>query len=102
MRQLLDDGEQGAERIAALRSQTPPAVLRSLEMYAPFIRNIHIVTDGQTPAWLNTDAAGIQIVDHKDIFSDPDVLPVFNSHAIETQLHHIPVKGVFIAVRWLT
>ncbi|RNG22325.1 stealth family protein [Streptomyces botrytidirepellens] len=63
--------------------------LRSLEMYAPFIRNIHIVTDGQAPAWLNTDAPGIQVVDHKDIFSDPAVLPVFNSHAIETQLHHI-------------
>ncbi|MEU6664228.1 stealth conserved region 3 domain-containing protein [Streptomyces sp. NPDC046821] len=63
--------------------------LRSLQMYAPFIRNIYIVTDGQTPAWLNTSAPGIQVVDHKDIFTDLSALPVFNSHAIETQLHHI-------------
>ncbi|MDI3422695.1 stealth family protein [Streptomyces luteolus] len=63
--------------------------LRSLQMYAPFIRNVFIVTDGQTPGWLNTAAAGVQVVDHKDIFSDPTALPVFNSHAIGTQLHHI-------------
>ncbi|RVU28988.1 sugar phosphotransferase [Streptomyces antnestii] len=63
--------------------------LRSLDMYAPFVRNVYVVTDGQTPAWLNPAAAGIQIVDHKDIFADPTALPVFNSHAVETQLHHI-------------
>ncbi|MDQ0992549.1 stealth family protein [Streptomyces sp. V3I7] len=63
--------------------------LRSLEMYAPFVRNIYIVSDGQTPAWLDTHTPGIQVVDHKDIFSDPTALPVFNSHAIGTQLHHI-------------
>src|SRR5699024_3344633 len=27
--------------------------------------------------------------DHRDIFTDTTVLPVFNSHAIESQLHHI-------------
>ncbi|WP_018530969.1 MULTISPECIES: stealth family protein [unclassified Streptomyces] len=64
--------------------------LRSVEMYAPFVRNIYLVTDGQTPAWLDTEAVGLQVIDHKDIFTDPTVLPVFNSQAIETQLHHIP------------
>lgn len=64
--------------------------LRSLEMYAPFVRNVYVVTDGQRPEWLNTDAHGIHVVDHKEIFSDPSALPVFNSHAIGTQLHHIP------------
>ncbi|WP_406295970.1 stealth family protein [Streptomyces sp. NBC_00624] len=63
--------------------------LRSLEMYAPFLRNIYIVTDGQSPSWLDTAAPGIRVVDHKEIFSAPDALPVFNSHAIGTQLHHI-------------
>lgn len=63
--------------------------LRSVEMYAPFVRNIYLVTDGQTPTWLNTDVPGLQVVDHKEIFTDPSALPVFNSHAIETQLHHI-------------
>ncbi|MEQ8143879.1 stealth family protein [Streptomyces sp. OP7] len=63
--------------------------LRSLEMYAGFVRHIYIVTDGQTPEWLDADAPGITVVDHKDIFPE-GVLPVFNSHAIETRLHHIP------------
>jgi len=27
--------------------------LRSIEMYAPWIRNIFIVTNGQIPNWLN-------------------------------------------------
>ncbi|MET9364782.1 stealth family protein [Streptomyces sp. NPDC006632] len=63
--------------------------LRSLDMYAPWIRTIYIVTDDQTPAWLDTSAPGIKVVSHRDIFSDPGVLPTFNSHAIESQLHHI-------------
>lgn len=63
--------------------------LRSLEMFAPFVRNVFIVTDGQTPPWLDTDHPRVRVVDHKEIFSDPSLLPVFNSHAIESQLHHI-------------
>ncbi|WP_251093948.1 stealth conserved region 3 domain-containing protein [Streptomyces sp. Caat 7-52] len=63
--------------------------LRSLEMYAGFIRHIYLVTDSQTPAWLNPDAAGLTVIDHRDILP-ADALPVFNSHAIESRLHHIP------------
>lgn len=63
--------------------------LRSLEMYANWVRNIYIVTDGQIPPWLDTSNPRIHIVDHTEIFADPTVLPVFNSHAIESQLHHI-------------
>jgi len=29
--------------------------LRSVERFAPWVRRIHIVTNGQVPAWLNTD-----------------------------------------------
>ncbi len=64
--------------------------LRSLFYYAPFIRNIYIVTEGQIPVWLNTEHERIKIVTHKEIFPDTDVLPTFNSHAIETCLHRIP------------
>lgn len=63
--------------------------LRSMEYYASWARRIFIVTDNQVPAWLNTEHPQITVVDHRDIFADPDVLPVFNSHAIESQLHHI-------------
>ncbi|WP_062076866.1 stealth family protein [Demequina globuliformis] len=64
--------------------------LRSLEMYAPWVRHIYIVTDRQRPAWLVEGHPRVTVVDHSEIFSDPSVLPVFNSHAIESQLHHIP------------
>ncbi|EDY64555.2 stealth family protein [Streptomyces pristinaespiralis] len=64
--------------------------LRALHQYAPWVRRIHLVTAGQVPRWLNTDHPGLRVVDHREIFSDPDALPTFNSHAIESQLHHIP------------
>ncbi len=64
--------------------------LRSLEMYAPWVRRVHLVTADQVPEWLDTDHPRLRLVDHREIFHDPSVLPVFNSHAIESQLHHIP------------
>ncbi|MCT9006024.1 stealth family protein [Streptomyces rhizosphaerihabitans] len=64
--------------------------LRSLHQYAPWVRNVFLVTAGQVPAWLDTDHPGLHVVDHREIFSDPDALPTFNSHAIESQLHRIP------------
>lgn len=63
--------------------------LRSLSMYAPWVRTIHIVTAGQVPYWLDTDHPQINLVDHREIFPE-HCLPVFNSHAIESRLHHIP------------
>ncbi|MGC4983785.1 stealth family protein [Streptomyces sp. DT193] len=64
--------------------------LRSVHQYAPWVRNIFLVTAGQVPGWLDTEYPGLHVVDHREIFSDPDALPTFNSHAIESQLHHIP------------
>ncbi|MFF6984512.1 stealth family protein [Streptomyces sp. NPDC008343] len=63
--------------------------LRSLDMYADFIRHVYVVTDSQVPDWLDAHAKGLTVVDHKDILP-ADALPVFNSHAIESRLHHIP------------
>ncbi len=62
--------------------------LRSVEMFAGWARRIWIVTDRQRPEWLVPDDR-LTVVDHRDIFADPSALPVFNSHAIESQLHHI-------------
>ncbi|MEU1080182.1 stealth family protein [Streptomyces sp. NPDC005908] len=64
--------------------------LRSIHQYAPWVRNIFLVTAGQAPSWLSTDFPGLRVVDHREIFTDPAALPTFNSHAIESQLHHIP------------
>ncbi|MFI8998937.1 stealth conserved region 3 domain-containing protein [Streptomyces sp. NPDC053542] len=63
--------------------------LRSLAMYAPWVRTVHLVTDDQVPDWLNTAHPGLKVVDHRELFADPSLLPTFNSHAIESQLHRI-------------
>jgi Stealth protein CR2, conserved region 2/Stealth protein CR3, conserved region 3/Stealth protein CR1, conserved region 1/Stealth protein CR4, conserved region 4 len=63
--------------------------LRSVATYADFVRHIFVVTDDQTPDWLNTDHPRVTVVPHKEIFDDAGSLPTFNSHAIESRLHHI-------------
>jgi hypothetical protein len=63
--------------------------LRSAWMYANWVRTIFLVTDGQVPDWLDTTHPKVRLVEHREIFRDPSALPVFNSHAIESQLHHI-------------
>ena len=63
--------------------------LRSLEMYAPWIRHVYLVTDQQVPAWLDLSSPWLTVVDHRDIYRHADALPVFNSSAIISQLHHI-------------
>ncbi|WP_145905805.1 stealth family protein [Kitasatospora viridis] len=64
--------------------------LRAIAMYAPWIRHVFLLTDGQCPDWLAVDHPDVTVVTHGQIFADPGALPVFNSHAIETQLHRIP------------
>ncbi|QRX91951.1 stealth conserved region 3 domain-containing protein [Streptomyces noursei] len=64
--------------------------LRSLDMFAPWIRTIYIVTDRQVPPWLDLTHPRVRIVDHSEIFGEDGALPTFNSHAIESQLHRIP------------
>ncbi|MEU6816139.1 stealth conserved region 3 domain-containing protein [Streptomyces sp. NPDC046860] len=63
--------------------------LRSIDMYAPWIRTIHLVTDQQVPNWLDLEHPRVRVVDHTEIFGDRGALPTYNSHAIESQLHHI-------------
>ncbi|WP_265691077.1 stealth family protein [Streptomyces griseolus] len=66
--------------------------VRSLHMFAPWIANVYIVTDDQVPAWLREDVPGVRVVSHREIFRNGADLPTFNSHSIESQLHHI--KGL--------
>ncbi len=63
--------------------------LRSIAMYAPWVRRIHLVTSGQVPAWLRLDNPRLRVVHHADIFDDHSQLPTFNSNAIISRLHHI-------------
>lgn len=63
--------------------------LRSIFQYAPWVNHVFIVTFGHKPKWLK-DHPMISVVDHREIFRDPSVLPTFNSMAIECNLHRIP------------
>jgi len=63
--------------------------LRSLHLFAPWVRTIHVVTDAQVPPWLDVSHPHVQVVDHRDILP-AEALPTFNSHAIESALHRIP------------
>lgn len=63
--------------------------LRSLWKYAPWLRNIYIVSNCARPEWL-THHPRITWVGHDEIFPDAANLPTFNSHAIESCLHKIP------------
>lgn len=70
----------------------------SLLRFAPFLRKIFIVTDGQDPGlddfvdgFFPSRTTQIEIVDHKVIYAGYEsCLPVFNSLSIETMLWRIP------------
>lgn len=70
--------------------------VHSILKYAPFIRNIFIVTDNQIPSFLKknssrADYSKIKIIDHSEIFAGEEkYLPTFNCRSIETQLYKIP------------
>jgi hypothetical protein len=63
--------------------------LRSLERFAPWVRQIFLVTDAQCPTWLKPDHPRLRLVDHREIFPNPGHLPTFSSNAIECHLHRI-------------
>lgn len=63
--------------------------IRALLHFAPWIRTVHLVTDGRTPPELPTDAR-IRIVPHVEFFRDAGHLPTFSSYAIEANLGFVP------------
>ncbi|WP_374974869.1 stealth conserved region 3 domain-containing protein [Microbacterium trichothecenolyticum] len=79
-----DDGPARYRHVDELRY-----ALRSVHMYAPWVRRIYIATDSPAPAWL-LDHPKVTIVRSEEFFADPSVLPTHNSHAVEAQLHRIP------------
>ncbi len=68
--------------------------IASIRKFAPWIRNIYLVTDNQTPDFLTESAKSkynVTVVDHRDIFKSYEhVLPTFNSRTIETAIWRIP------------
>ena len=79
-----DDSEARYRQIDELKY-----ALRSVYMFAPWVRRIFIATDSPKPEWLADDPR-VTIMPSDQFFKNPEDLPTHNSHAVEAQLHHIP------------
>jgi len=71
--------------------------LLALLKFAPWLRRVHIVTDGQVPGvvtelWADPAMRDrVRIVDHRVIYSGHEaLLPIFSGRTIETALFRIP------------
>ena len=64
-------------------------LLRSIDMYAPWIENIFIVTDSKMPEWLDTGSEKLHIVSNEEIMP-AEILPCYNSNVIEEYICYIP------------
>lgn len=62
---------------------------RGVEKFAPWVNQVHFVTCGHLPKWLNTECPKLHIVKHSDYIPE-EYLPTFSSHPIELNLHRIP------------
>lgn len=64
--------------------------LRSLALYAPWVRRIFVVTNCRAPGWFKPSDK-IEFVPHEAVFKRAQQwLPTFSSHAIESCLMHVP------------
>ncbi|MBM7411090.1 UDP-glucose 4-epimerase [Clavibacter michiganensis] len=79
-----DDSEARFRQIDELKY-----ALRSVYLFAPWVRRIFIVTDSPKPSWL-ADQPAVTFVRSEEFFTDPAALPTHNSQAVESQLQHIP------------
>lgn len=61
---------------------------RAVEKFAPWVNQIHFVTWGHVPEWLDISNPKLNIVKHED-FIPSKYLPVFSSHPIELNLFRI-------------
>lgn len=61
---------------------------RAVEKYAPWVNKVYVITNGQSPSWLNLDNQKVRLVKHKDYIPE-EYLPTFNSRCIELNLGRI-------------
>ena len=62
---------------------------RSVEKFAPWVRKIYFITDGQKPDWLDISNPKLVWIKHQD-YIPKEFLPVFSSHPIEIFLNRLP------------
>ncbi len=67
-------------------------VFRGIEKFMPWVRKIHFVTYGHLPLWMDENHPKLNIVKHKDMFSNQSHLPTFSSNALE--FHFLGIKDL--------
>jgi len=87
-------GEEVTDNIRSSYNHELKYSLRSIDMYAPWVNKIYILTDHpkKYPSWIKTDTDKIIMVDTTETFPNPSYLPNSNSNAIETTITNI--KGL--------
>lgn len=83
---------EGHDAVSAARFVSRDEIYYSVanvRRHMPWVRTIFIVTAGQVHQRVAADFPEVTFVDHRDIFPEPAVLPVFNSRAIESCVHRI-------------
>tara|TARA_S200000501_G_scaffold357896_1_gene382057 strand:- start:50 stop:1132 length:1083 start_codon:yes stop_codon:yes gene_type:complete len=90
---------EGRDDFCCIDDQTisPPVTLdelryslRSIDSFLEGVRYVHIVVDGQVPEWLNLDHPQLRVIEAKDIITDKNHYPNYNTQAIESYFFNIP------------
>ena len=63
-------------------------IFRGIERYAPWVRKVFLVTDHQTPDWVDPECDKLVLVNHEDYIPE-EYLPTFNTNTIENNFHRI-------------
>lgn len=87
--QLLEHSESAPEVDRYLNRDELKYSLRSLLTFAPWVRNVYVVTNCAPPEWFDATNQRVRWVYHEEIIDEAH-LPTFNSHAIETAIHRVP------------
>lgn len=87
---VVPDGEhQSADDAARYMNRNEIVYsVRSIKKYAPWVRNIYVLTNCSLPKELKS-VPGVYEIKHEMVF-EQEQLPTFNAFAIETTLHLIP------------
>jgi hypothetical protein len=62
--------------------------LRSVDVFAPWVNHIYVLSNCSPPEWFAASDR-VSWVSHDQV-ADPELLPLFNSGAIDTLVHRIP------------
>jgi len=73
--------------------------VESLKHFVPYLRKIYIVTDNQTPDFIDFSDDRVELIDHDQILGPECCRPTFKSTSIESYLYKIPeLSEVFLVL----